>query len=1071
MKIINNKQGDTLIAELEKHIEKDAVVSIGTSLFSVYALYELRERFKDIKELNLYILANNHTRMSEGVGVTPNEYGTSEIWGTDEEKELKRRLLLRRVSLECSELIKKKGKIRQTVAPGNLAMKLIFVMNPSSNDEVILMNMSDFTASSLGVIQSKSPQNHIVQNEYEMIQIYFPLFKQDWNNGGISINTKQEVLAELEKGYRDYTPKFLYYYILHHLFHYSIVDFADDKIIKHKTGFKEKKIWNKLYNFQQDGVIGAIEKIEKYGGCIIADSVGLGKTFEALAVIKYYELRNDRVLVLCPKKLRDNWTVYTLNDTRNILLEDRFNYDVLNHSDLTRVKGFSGDINLGSVNWSNYDLVVIDESHNFRNNNPAQEGMTRYARLMHEVIKKGVTTKILMLSATPVNNRMNDLKNQIAFITQGEDSSFINEGIDNINIVMKQAQAQFTRWAKNSNHNIKSLFEYLDNRYFKLLDMLTIARSRKHIIKYYDEKNLGKFPFRLPPINEKTDIDNEHQFPSLKEINNAIRKINLANYSPMSYIQGNKIHEYEKKYDYKLKSGSVFKQIDREKSLINLMRVNYLKRMESSIHSFYISIKKLIGHIEATLNKIEHAHELINESISIEDVDVENDTDASLIGNTVKVLLQDIDLVRWKQALEYDRNVLTKILESAKTVTAERDAKLSSLKHLITNKISHPINGNNKKIIIFSAFADTTDYLYAEISQWVFNNYGLYSCLIKGSGTNKTNFPGIKSHDINELLTHFSPNSKERSKTYPNSEGEIDILIATDCISEGQNLQDCDYLINYDIHWNPVRIIQRFGRIDRIGSTNEKIQLVNFWPNMELNEYINLENRVRGKMVLLDVSATGEENLIETQPNDEMIDLEYRSKQLKQIQDAVIDLEDIQGGITITDLNMNDFRMDILEYEKDHLEELMTTPKGIHTVVNTNDDDIQPGTVFCLKSNTKIKGKSLLSPYYLVYMSEDGQVLLGYLMGRYCLDYLNKLCQGQVQVLKTLTDQVKNETKNYRNMSKYSSLLHLAIENVIGKSQEVGAASFFSGDLISLDAEGVNSQSDFDIVAYVIIKK
>lgn len=1067
MKIIDNKQGRTLCNEIYSIIEPNAMVALSTGFFTVYALYALREKLSTIKGLNILILSNPETKIPEGLSITTK----SNLWGVDDEKGLKRQLLLRQVSEECCKIIAKVGCIKQLVVPGSFGFKLLFIKNLSDADCVVNSGVADLSASNIGFCTSANNQYHIVQEEPEAIDQLRVLYNQVWDHKSLAVDVTMNIIQELQKGFKDYTPDEVYYFILHHLFHYSIVDFAEDKIIKTKTGFKEKEIWNKLYKFQKDGVIGAIEKIEKFGGCIIADSVGLGKTFEALAVIKYYELRGDRVLVLCPKKLRDNWVVYTQADKRNIFLSDRFNYKVLNHTDLTRKRGKSGDVDLATFIWSCYDLVVIDESHNFRNNNPAKGEMTRYARLMNEIIKKGVKTKLLMLSATPVNNKMNDLKNQISFITEGNDLAYEEEGIDNITNVMKLAQKQFTDWAKSADRDINVLFDKLDNRYFKLLDMLTIARSRKHIVKYYNASDVGEFPMRLKPINEKTDIDSQRLFPSLREINNAIRKMNLANFKPISYLKDEMKPVYADKYDYVLSSGSVFTQADREESLIHLMRVNYLKRMESSIHSFYLSIKALLDQVNEMLYKIEHIDKYASEGVTIEDIDIEDEDSDALIGNKVKVLLQDIKLVEWKQDLEYDRDTLTRLLENAQTVSSIRDEKLERLKQIISNKINNPINANNKKVIIFTAFADTATYLYKELSGWALSTYQLRSALIKGSGTNKTNFPQCGSKDMNEILTHFSPRSKERSKIYPDVTDEIDLLIATDCISEGQNLQDCDYLVNYDIHWNPVRIIQRFGRIDRLGSVNKQIQLVNFWPNMELNEYINLENRVKGKMVLLDISATGEENLIEMNANDEMTDMEYRRKQLEQIQNTVLDLEDIQGGVTITDTNMNDFRMDILEYESKHLHELQSIPKGIHTVVRTESEEILPGTVFCIKSVAEQKGKSLLAPYYLVYIGENGETLLGYMQGKRCLDYLKKLCQGKTEVLTDLTAELKKETKNYSRMKRYSDQLQLAIESVIGKSKEVGAASFFSSELISLDSEGVNTQSDFDIVAFVVIKK
>ena len=1065
MKILDNKQGRTVENELSQRIDNSTIVSISTGMFSIYAFYLLREKMKHIKGLNILLLTNPLTNKANGVSIAMD----NSFWGATEEGELKRQLLLRTAAEECSRILER-SRIRALKVPNAFGFKLIFVEKENEGC-VIHSGMADFSADTLGFIGAKNPQQHILQDgNNEVVQLK-QIYDQTWTDSTLTKEITKLAIEELKKGYRDYSPDSVYYMILHHLFHYSIVDFADDKIFKSKTGFKEKEIWKKLYKFQKDGVMGAIEKIEKYGGCIIADSVGLGKTFEALAVIKYYELRNDRVLVLCPKKLRDNWTVYTQNDKRNILINDRFNYDVLSHTDLTRVRGKSGDIDLATINWSNYDLVVIDESHNFRNSYPSKGEMTRYARMMNEVIKKGVKTKLLMLSATPVNNRMNDLKNQISFITEGDDSVFEEEGIDNISNVMKLAQRQFSDWAKYSDRNINELFDRLDNRYFKLLDMLTIARSRKHIVKYYDSADVGRFPTRLRPINEKTDIDSEQLFPSLRNINNAIRKLNLANFSPISSLKEEKKAEYAAKYDYQLSTGSVFKQSDREKNLVDLMRVNYLKRMESSIYSFYLSIKALLEQVNDNLYKIEHITELSDSSVTIDNIDIEDDESDYLIGNKVKVLLQDIDLVKWRQELEYDRDTLAKLMESAATISAARDEKLTRLKEVIARKIENPINEDNKKVIVFTAFADTATYLYEELSEWILDEYGLFTALIKGSGTNKTNFPDIERKEMNELLTHFSPYSKERDKTYPNVKREIDLLIATDCISEGQNLQDCDYLVNYDIHWNPVRIIQRFGRIDRLGSKNEQIQLVNFWPNMELNEYINLESRVKGKMVLLDISATGEENLIEMNENDEMTDLEYRRKQLEQLQSTVLDLEDIQGGITITDTNMNDFRMDIMEYEKKHLADLQDIPLGIHTVVETDDEEIPPGTIFCMRSSVQQKGQSLLAPYYLVYMGEGGEPVLGYMQGKRCLDYLKKLCQGKTEVLAELAQNLKKETKNYANMKAYSSAFQLAIESVIGKSQEVGAASFFSTELVSLNAEGVTSQSDFDIVAFVVVKR
>jgi ERCC4-related helicase len=912
-----------------------------------------------------------------------------------------------------------------------------------------------------------------VSSNIEATEQMLHFFNQNWENESLVADVKNDVLKQLELSYKDNTPQQVYYFTLYNIFKDFLTDLDEEKIIKTKTGFKDTLVWNKLYKFQKDGVLGTIDKIERYGGCILADSVGLGKTFQALAVIKYYELRNDRVLVLCPKKLRDNWTVYALNDKRNILADDRFNYDVLNHTDLSRERGLSGEINLETINWGNYDLIVIDESHNFRNNNPRRNKETRYEKLMNQIIKSGVKTKVLMLSATPVNNRMNDLKNQVAFITEGIETAFSEYGIENINYVMKIAQTQFNKWLKNPDEDKKSsqLLESLDARYFKLLDLITIARSRKHIERYYDLKNIGKFPERLLPKNEKTDIDALGNFSSLQSINREIRKLNLSAYSPLKYVRLDKRDEYSKTYDLTLESGSVFKQVDREQSLIHLMRVNLLKRMESSINSFGLTLGKLLNNINILLAKIENEEDYLDDSLSIEEIDTDDTTlDDFLIGNKVKVLIQDLDLIRWTQDLKEDRSRLQELLDETLTIDTERDAKLIRLKEMIQQKIANPLNSNNKKVIVFTAFSDTASYLYKEISIWAKNNHNINSALITGSGTNKTTQKGIRT-DLNELLTNFSPRSKEREKMYPNVTDEIDILIATDCISEGQNLQDCDYLINYDIHWNPVRIIQRFGRIDRLGSINDQIQLVNFWPNMELDEYINLEARVSGRMVLLDISATGEENVIED--NGEMNDLDYRRKQLQQMQNEVVDLEEVHGGISITDFTFNDFKMDLMEYLKEHQDILEHTPTGIHAITKRNVEDVPEGVIFCLKQrkkHQKDQHHNPIAPYFLIYVDIEGNLVFNFTQSKKVLDVYQKLASAEAEVFKGLVDAFQAETKKGKRMDDYIALLENAVQEIIGKNEEKGIASLFTtGGTTSVNDE-LRSLDDFEVISYLVVK-
>ncbi|ATV65064.1 helicase [Fusobacterium pseudoperiodonticum] len=991
----------------------------------------------------------------------------SGLAGDRYEMKLKNELKQSEIAKECAEWIRKKVEVRAYDEEHTLPQKM-YIMEQNDGEDSYIFGSSDFTSSGLGVVSSNKSEMNTYMKDTTSTQAMLNLFNKAWNDNEKVKDVKKALLESLEVVYRENTSEFIYFVTLYNIFKDYLSDLTEEEIVKSKTGFKDSVVWNKLYNFQKDGVLGAIDKLEKYNGCILADSVGLGKTFEALAIIKYYELRNNRVLVLCPKKLRENWLVYRGNRRDNILGEDRLNYDVLNHTDLSRYTGHSGDINLEEVYWENYDLIVIDESHNFRNNNNSKENKeTRYSRLLNQIIKKGVKTRVLMLSATPVNNRMNDLKNQIAFATEGNDKALSADGIKSIEQTLRKAQMAFNKWNDlEEDKSVESLLEMLEVDYFKLLDMLTIARSRKHIQKYYDTTSIGKFPERLKPINVKADVDTKNDFIKLAELNKLIKSLNLAIYSPMKYVLPSKVEQYSKKYDTNM-GKTVFKQTDREESLVHLMRINILKRMESSIHSFAITVLKILKNIEGTLEKINTFEDFVEE-LDVEELDIEdNRLDGVLIGSkNVKIHLKDIDKIRWESELEADKVILEKILKEANKITVERDKKLVELQELIKQKVENPLNKENKKIIIFTAFADTAKYLYNNISTYILDELGLYSAIVTGSDNPKTNLKGVKT-EFNNILTNFSPRSKERrDKDKP----EIDILIATDCISEGQNLQDCDYLINYDIHWNPVRIIQRFGRIDRIGSQNEVIQLVNFWPNMELDEYINLESRVSGRMVMLDMSATGEENIIEEKTT--MNDLEYRKKQLKLLQDQVPDIEDINGNISITDLSFNDFKMDLVNYMKNHKELLEKAPTGMYAIAKSNIDEAVKGVIFCLKKinqNIKPSEYNTLNPYFFVYIKDDGEILLNFIQSKKILDIYKKVCSGQNELYTELIKEFNQETNNAKDMKKFTDFLEKTVENIVGKEEEKGIESLFSFDKTTL-SKSVQNMDDFELISFLVIK-
>ena len=1068
--ILDNRTQGKVIDKLKEDLKSGTKVSIISAYFTIFAYQELRKELNKIDSLRLLFSMPTFVKDKKDINREFKLSGSYEsgLAGDRYEMKLKNELKQSEIAKECAEWIRKKVEVRAYDEEHALPQKM-YIMEQNEGEDSYIFGSSDFTSIGLGVVSSNKSEMNTYMKDTASTQTMLNLFNKAWNDNEKVKDVKKALLESLEVVYRENTSEFIYFVTLYNIFKDYLSDLTEEEIVKSKTGFKDSVVWNKLYNFQKDGVLGAIDKLEKYNGCILADSVGLGKTFEALAIIKYYELRNNRVLVLCPKKLRENWLVYRGNRRDNILGEDRLNYDVLNHTDLSRYTGHSGDINLEEVYWENYDLIVIDESHNFRNNNNSKENKeTRYSRLLNQIIKKGVKTRVLMLSATPVNNRMNDLKNQIAFATEGNDKALSADGIKSIEQTLRKAQMAFNKWndLEEEDKSVESLLEMLEVDYFKLLDMLTIARSRKHIQKYYDTTSIGKFPERLKPINVKADVDTKNDFIKLAELNKLIKSLNLAIYSPMKYVLPSKVEQYSKKYDTNM-GKTVFKQTDREESLVHLMRINILKRMESSIHSFAITVLKILKNIEGTLEKINTFEDFV-EDLDIEELDIEdNRLDGVLIGSkNVKIHLKDIDKIRWESELEADKVILEKILKEANKITVERDKKLVELQKLIKQKVENPLNKENKKIIIFTAFADTAKYLYDNISTYILDELGLYSALVTGSDNPKTNLKGVKT-EFNNILTNFSPRSKERrDKDKP----EIDILIATDCISEGQNLQDCDYLINYDIHWNPVRIIQRFGRIDRIGSQNEVIQLVNFWPNMELDEYINLESRVSGRMVMLDMSATGEENIIEEKTT--MNDLEYRKKQLKQLQDQVPDIEDINGNISITDLSFNDFKMDLVNYMKNHKELLEKAPTGMYAIAKSNIDEAVRGVIFCLKKinqNIKPSEYNTLNPYFFVYIKDDGEILLNFIQSKKILDIYKKVCSGQNELYTELIKEFNQETNNAKDMKKFTDFLEKTVENIVGKEEEKGIESLFSFDKTTL-SKSVQNMDDFELISFLVIK-
>lgn len=1077
MELINNIT-KTLKDDLSFEIKQGSKLCVAAACFSIYAFQVLKKELKGIDELRFIFTSpafiTEKAKKEKREFYIPRLNRERSLYGTEFEIKLRNEMTQKAIARECADWIKEKVTFKSNISDKTIQGQIVV-------DDIGYTPINNFTTVELGCEKGNVISTTIVKDRL-LAQTLLRDFNEIWNDRKVLQEVTDEVIESITAAYNENSPDFIYFVTLYNIFNEFLEDISEDVLPNEATGFKDSKIWNMLYSFQKDAALAIINKLEKYNGCILADSVGLGKTFTALSVIKYYENRNKSVLVLCPKKLANNWNTYKDNYVNNPIASDRLRYDVLYHTDLNRTHGKSNGIDLDRLNWGNYDLVVIDESHNFRNGGKISGGdnekENRYLRLLNKVIRKGVRTKVLMLSATPVNNRFNDLKNQLALAYEGN-SDYIDDKLNtnrSIDDIFRNAQRAFNTWSKWEvcDRTTDSLLRMLDFDFFEVLDSVTIARSRKHIQKYYDTSDVGTFPTRLPPVSLRPELTDLKEAINYNEIFEQLMLLNLTIYTPTHYILSSKMEKYAELYrDNKVKVG--FTQANREQGIRRLTAINLMKRMESSVFSFNLTLKRIKDLIESTIDTIDRfdKYSTVNLDLTdisnVDDFDDEdlNTDDLFSLGKKVKIDLADMDYVSWRESLAKDAEVLELLTLMVGDITPEHDSKLQELYRVIDNKISHPINEGNKKIIIFTAFADTAGYLYDNVSKYVKSKYGLNSAMVSGSVDGRTTCPKLRG-DLNTVLTCFSPISKDRDLFDSIPKEDIDILIATDCISEGQNLQDCDYLINYDIHWNPVRIIQRFGRIDRIGSRNKVIQLVNFWPDVTLDEYINLKARVETRMKIVDMTATGDDNLLS---DEEKTDLEYRKAQLKRLQDEVVDIEDMTTGISIMDLGLNEFRLDLLEYIKNH-PEIEKAPFGLNAVVPANED-APAGVIFVLKNRSdsvNIDNQNRLHPFYMVYISNEGEVICDHLSPKQMLDKMRFLCKGKTQPIPQVYKQFNKETRDGKDMSKFSHLLGEAIASIIEVKDESDIDSFLGGGQVSFLTNEIKGLDDFELICFLVIR-
>lgn len=1076
MQILDNVN-NTVKDDLAATVSKGDKLSIAAACFSIYAYQALKKQLDGIDELRFVF--TSPTFLQEKAPKEKREFyiprldRERSLYGTEFEVKLRNELNQKAIARECADWIRKKVSFRSNVTGGAMG-GFLSVVKP--DETIAYAPINSFTTSDLGCERGNNIMSLVNRIDAPLAGEYVKMFEQIWNDKNLLQDVTEQVVDGITAAYNENSPEFVYFVAIYNIFSEFLEDVSEDVLPNEATGFKETKIWNKLYAFQKDAVLAIINKLEKFNGCILADSVGLGKTFTALAVIKYYELRNRNVLVLAPKKLGDNWNTYRENYLNNPIAEDRLRYDVLYHTDLSRDHGMSGHIDLAKLNWSNYDLVVIDESHNFRNGGDysgrgGDKRENRYLQLLNKVIRKGIKTKVLMLSATPVNNGFSDLRHQLELAYEG-DPALINDKLDTakpIDTIFRNAQTAFNKWSKldPEDRTTENLLRSLDFDFFTMLDSVTIARSRKHIEKYYNTAEIGKFPERMKPLALRPRLTDLPSAIDYDEIYEQLMKLNLAIYIPTDFLLDSKRAKY-------VDPSVNIDRAGRENGIRRLMCINLLKRLESSVHSFRITLERVRALIDGTITDINNFaggnSKIINtQELSDTEFDVD-DANTSFFENMGKKLdidLADMDYVSWREKLQEDSETLELLTLIIRDITPEHDSKLQKLLEIISDKILHPFNANNKKVLIFSAFSDTVDYLYDEVAPFVKERFGVDTAMITGTTSGKTTVK-LQRTDMNTILTLFSPISKDKALLMPNNPAEIDILIATDCISEGQNLQDSDFCVNYDIHWNPVRIIQRFGRVDRIGSRNEKIQLVNFWPNIGLDKYLELKGRVETRMKASVMTSTGDDNPIDP---EERGDLEYRKAQLEKLQNEVVDIEEMQNGVSIMDLGLNEFRLDLLEYVKHH-DNLDKVPFGLHAVTKGNDDTPN-GTIFILKNrNASInpQNRNQLHPFYMVYVRDGSVIHIDHLQPKKLLDAFRQLCKGKSTPDYDLCRQFNAETKDGSNMRHYSDLLYFAVKSIVDLNEGDSIDGFLSGKSISLAANTIDGLDDFELVCFLTVK-
>ena len=1081
--IRDNLLRETVHDFLEQEIKNGSALSIVSAYFTIYAYEKMQHSLNKIEELRFLFGDPDFVKRMD-----PNNTDKKAFDITDTGLALNQQLRQKPIAKACAEWIQEKVEIRTTRESNLIHGKMYHIAN-NGVDKAIL-GSSNFTVRGLGLSSNNSniELNLEVDSDRDRTDLKM-WFDEIWNNDELVEDVKAKVLAKLKQIGQDHPPELVYYKTLYALFREEIETRKTNEQTLEDTHLYDTQIWDKLYEFQKEGAKSVIARLLRHNGCILADSVGLGKTYTALAVIKFFELRNERVLVLCPKKLHDNWALYPAYNSQNTnpFLDDKFGYTLLSHTDLSRYSGESASgVNLENFNWGNFDLIVIDESHNFRNDTKPREDEegnlhhTRYSRLLEEVIKEGTKTKALMLSATPVNTSLTDLRNQIYLMTEKREDVFRNNlGVSNIRTLIQQAEKAFKAWEeKASEHGTRDkteLFNTLGAEFFQLLGGVSIARSRRHIKKYYAEEieKIGKFPTQLDPVNcdPPTDLSGKLSYKALAD---QIGDFELSIYRPSSYVVGETARQRLADEKKRLR----FNQEDREKFLIGMMQTNFLKRLESSAYSLSETLERTINKHDAMLDKIERFQKNNNIADTAADVlpDDDEDDEEFLINRARNPYhLKELDCTRWKQDITQDRQTLAAAWRKVKSITPERDGKLKEIKKHIRDKARKPTKDKdgtpNRKLLIFTTFKDTAEYLYDNLFKLT-SELDMNMALVSGDMTRTT----CGENKFNDILTNFAPRARGRSD---NTNATIDIVIATDCISEGQNLQDCDTVLNYDIHWNPVRIIQRFGRIDRIGSNNLAVQMINYWPTDDMEVYLRLRNRVESRMALADATASGDDDpLNEFTYQHAQMELNFRDKQLETLREEILDLDDLSDGVVMSDFTLDYFFAQLLKYLERNRAKLEATPDGAYAVTHNENTPTENGVIFFLQqtnasTNRQQKTASPIHPYYAVYIRNSGDIRYGCINAKQVLDLFEAAAVGKENAIDNLCLWFDKETEHGNNMTHYNRLLDVVISHITRSHTKTQSQILKSGSprdfRLTPVSKAPKDTGDFKLVTWLIL--